>query len=52
LREKTKKFQRRIVERTLRAHDGNLTAAAKKLGVSRPAFYDLLHRLAITRRSR
>ncbi len=41
--------ERSSLVRTLAAHDGNVAAAARALGISRQAFYKAMHRLGVTR---
>lgn len=45
--ERIRRFRRRLVERALRRSDGNLAAAADRLGCSRVHLSVLMHRLEI-----
>ena len=49
LNELLEKVQRIMVERTLRESRGNVTEAARHLGISRPRLYDLMSRYGLRR---
>ena len=38
-----------MIEQSLRKNNGNISAAAADLGVSRPTFYELIEKLGIKR---
>ncbi len=48
LKEARERLERELVEGALRRHAGKITAAAQELGISRPTFYELLEKLAIS----
>jgi transcriptional regulator of acetoin/glycerol metabolism len=39
-----------MIERALRDHGGNITAAAAELGISRPTLYSLMQKFAVERK--
>jgi transcriptional regulator with GAF, ATPase, and Fis domain len=47
LRFERTRVQREILERALSRHDGNLTAAARELGLTRQGFTQALRRLGL-----
>jgi two-component system, NtrC family, response regulator len=49
LREARESLDRDLVQRALRAHAGNISAAAAELGVSRPTMYELMDKLGLRR---
>ncbi|MBI1841099.1 MAG: PEP-CTERM-box response regulator transcription factor [Verrucomicrobia bacterium] len=49
LKEAREELERRMVEESLRRHDGKIAPAAVELGISRPTFYELIERLGIKR---
>jgi len=42
-------LEREMVLKAIERHDGNISAAAKELGVSRPTFYELMSKLGISK---
>jgi two-component system NtrC family response regulator len=46
IREETEKYH---VEKALEKHDGNISRAARELGVSRPTFHDLMRKYHLSR---
>lgn len=51
LREARQGTEREMLLRALRRHQGRIAPAAAELGISRPTFYALMHRLGIRRRN-
>jgi len=51
LREARQGTEREMLVRALRRHQGRIAPAAAELGISRPTFYALMHRLGIRRRN-
>ena len=49
LKEAREALERELVNQALEKTDGNISAAAKELGVSRPTFYELMNKLGITK---
>ena len=49
LKEARETLERELVSQALDRSDGNISAAAKELGVSRPTFYELMSKLGITK---
>jgi two-component system NtrC family response regulator len=49
LKEAREALERELVNQALERTDGNISAAAKELGVSRPTFYELMNKLGITK---
>ncbi len=49
LKEARETLERELVNQALEHNDGNISAAAKELGVSRPTFYELMNKLGITK---
>ena len=49
LREARETLEREMIEQSLRKNNGNISAAAADLGVSRPTFYELIEKLGIKR---
>jgi two-component system NtrC family response regulator len=49
LREARDAVEREMIDEALRRHRGQITAAAQELGISRPALYELMEKLGITR---
>jgi len=47
LKEAVDQFQRKVIENSLKRHDGNLASAGRELGISRSNFYRLLNRLEL-----
>jgi two-component system NtrC family response regulator len=48
LKEARETLERELVNQALERTDGNISAAAKELGVSRPTLYELMNKLGIT----
>ncbi len=49
LKEARENVERELVNQALERTDGNISAAAKELGVSRPTLYELMNKLGITK---
>lgn len=49
LKEARETLERELVNQALERTDGNVSAAAKELGVSRPTFYELMNKLGISK---
>jgi two-component system, NtrC family, response regulator len=49
LKEARETLERELVSQALERNDRNISAAAKELGVSRPTFYELMHKLGISK---
>jgi two-component system NtrC family response regulator len=49
LKEAREALEREMIEQSLRKNNGNVSAAAADLGVSRPTFYELMEKLGIKR---
>jgi two-component system, NtrC family, response regulator len=49
LKEARETLERELVNQALNRNDGNISAAAKELGVSRPTFYELMNKLGISK---
>jgi two-component system NtrC family response regulator len=49
LKEARESLERELVNQALERTDGNISAAAKELGVSRPTFYELMNKLGISK---
>lgn len=49
LKEARETLERELVNQALERHDGNISAASKDLGVSRPTFYELMSKLGISK---
>jgi two-component system NtrC family response regulator len=49
LKEARETLERELVNQALDRNDGNISAAAKDLGVSRPTFYELMNKLGISK---
>lgn len=49
LKEAREAVEREMIEQTLRRNNGNISAAASDLGVSRPTFYELMEKLGVKR---
>ncbi len=49
LKEARETLERELVSQALERCDGNISAAAKELGVSRPTFYELMNKLGISK---
>lgn len=49
LKEAREALERELVNQALERSDGNISAAAKELGVSRPTFYELMNKLGISK---
>ncbi len=49
LKEARETLERELVNQALERTDGNISAAAKELGVSRPTLYELMNKLGITK---
>ena len=49
LKEARETLERELVNQALERNDGNISAAAKELGVSRPTFYELMNKLGISK---
>jgi len=49
LKEAREALEREMIEQSLRKNNGNISAAASDLGVSRPTFYELMEKLGIKR---
>src|SRR5436190_16418581 len=52
LKEAREELERKLVLQSLQRHAGKITAAAADLGISRPAFYDLMEKLGIQKSER
>ena len=51
LREARERFEREMVVVAMERHDGNISAASKELGISRPTFYELMTKLGVSKDS-
>jgi two-component system NtrC family response regulator len=49
LRKAREQLEREMVTQAMAIHDGNISAAAKELGISRPTFYELMSKLGIAK---
>lgn len=49
LREARENLEKEMVVQALQLHEGNVSAAAKELGVSRPTLYELMSKLGISK---
>jgi two-component system NtrC family response regulator len=49
LKEARERLEREMVVAAIERHDGNISAAAKELGISRPTFYELMNKLGVTK---
>jgi two-component system NtrC family response regulator len=49
LKEARESLERELVNQALERTEGNISAAAKELGVSRPTFYELMNKLGISK---
>ena len=49
LKEARETLERELVNQAMDRNDGNITAAAKELGISRPTFYELMNKLGISK---
>ena len=49
LKEARETLERELVNQAMDRNDGNITAAAKDLGISRPTFYELMNKLGISK---
>jgi two-component system NtrC family response regulator len=49
LKEARETLERELVQQALTKHDGNISAAAKDLGISRPTLYELMSKLGISK---
>jgi two-component system, NtrC family, response regulator len=49
LKEAREKLEREYIQEALRRHQGNISAAAGELGVSRPTLYELMEKVGIER---
>ena len=49
LKEARETLERQLVNQALERNNGNISAAAKELGVSRPTFYELMNKLGISK---
>jgi len=49
LRQARAQVERELVVRALANHGDNVSAAARALGISRPSFYELMHKLGVER---
>ena len=49
LKEARETLERELVNQALERNNGNISAAAKELGVSRPTFYELMNKLGISK---
>lgn len=49
LKEARETLERELVNQALERNEGNISAAAKDLGVSRPTFYELMNKLGISK---
>ncbi len=47
LRDRTRNYQRRVIEATVRANDGNWAAAARQLGMHRSNLHHLARKLGL-----
>jgi DNA-binding NtrC family response regulator len=49
LKEAREQLEREMVAMAMERHGGNISAAAKDLGISRPTFYELMSKLGISK---
>jgi two-component system NtrC family response regulator len=49
LKEAREQLEREMVSVAIERHGGNISAAAKELGISRPTFYELMNKLRISK---
>ena len=49
LREARERLEREMVVVAMERHDGNISAASKELGISRPTFYELMTKLGVSK---
>jgi two-component system NtrC family response regulator len=49
LKEARETLERELVNQSLDRNEGNISAAAKDLGISRPTFYELMNKLGISK---
>lgn len=49
LKEARETLERELVNQALERNEGNISAAAKDLGISRPTFYELMNKLGISK---
>jgi two-component system NtrC family response regulator len=49
LREARENLEREMVSMAMERHGGNISAASKELGISRPTFYELMSKLGISK---
>ncbi len=49
LKEARETLERELVNQAMERNEGNITAAAKELGISRPTFYELMNKLGISK---
>ena len=49
LKEARETLERELVNQAMDRNDGNISAAAKDLGISRPTFYELMNKLGISK---
>jgi len=49
LKDAREETERQLVERALKRHSGNISAAASDLGISRPTLYELMDKLGVPR---
>jgi two-component system NtrC family response regulator len=49
LKEAREQIERKMVCAALDGHSGNISAAAKGLGISRPTLYELMNKLGISK---
>lgn len=49
LKEARETLERELVMQAMARHNGNISAAAKELGISRPTFYELINKLGIAK---
>jgi two-component system NtrC family response regulator len=49
LKEAREKLEREMIAEAMDRHEGNISAAAKDLGISRPTFYELMSKLGLSK---
>jgi two-component system NtrC family response regulator len=49
LKEARERLEREMVLLAMERNDGNVSAAAKELGISRPTFYELMNKLGLSK---
>jgi two-component system NtrC family response regulator len=49
LKEAREQLEREMIAEAMDRHEGNISAAAKELGISRPTFYELMNKLGLSK---